>query len=110
MKHIKQFNINFNDWNEIDNDPDEFTGYKEFHQFLINNDILVEYINNFNNSYIWRSDINTDDSKNLNEFLNNWSSYDFIVKAFLWKKTKEGHKYWLSMDRKWTKLVNSKSF
>jgi len=109
MKYIKKLNINFNNWDEIDNVLNEFIGHENFYNFLKDNNILDKYINYFNISYKWR-EINDDDSRNLNEFLNNWAPYYFIIKSFLWKKTKEHHKFWFYINNKWkNKLENSKN-
>ena len=34
--------------------------------------------------------------------------YDFIFRAFSWKRTPQGHHFWLKMDMKWRKHLRRK--
>jgi hypothetical protein len=60
--------------------------------FLVNNDILDQWINNFEKDVSWRNE------EEIHEFLNiNHDSY-YINYAFNWENTEEGHDFWQKID------------
>jgi len=56
----------------------------------------------------WGNEINILTIPNLKEcFRNNRNLACLIDKAFLWNSTKEGHDFWMTLDRKWmAKMLN----
>lgn len=99
MKYIKLFdevNIDWNDWEEIDDDnmPDNFIGHEKFYQFLVDNGCLDEWILNMNKR-----------GKDIKKFLDNCRnfSYEFskyITLGFVWAGTKNGQNYWHAIYKK----------
>jgi hypothetical protein len=91
MKYIKEYkDIEWEFDEEETNVPVEFKGHEDFYDFLVNNDILDKWINNF---YQYK--------KEIYDFLNNISMY-----AFNWSDTKEGHDFWEKIYNKWINEIH----
>jgi hypothetical protein len=99
MKYIKLFeNI---DWDWVDEEKSEvsdFEGCEDFYNFLIDNNILDEYIYNFNKYKL-------DNKLDLKVFFDNYNKRDYLLKSFLWKLTKEGYEFWEKINIKWYKKI-----
>jgi len=100
MKYIKKLNINFDDWDDINEKP--FNGHNKFYNFLIKNKILNKYIYNYN-----KYKLNNNFLPDLNNFLNNSPQERFLTNSFLWRKTTEGHNFWSKKDDKWLKKLSN---
>ena len=62
---------------------------KTFKEFLINHNILDQYIKNV-------------DTKRVKEFINYGISFYYIIDAsFVWKRTSEGEDYWQNIQELW---------
>ena len=62
---------------------------KTFKEFLINHNILDQYIKNV-------------DAKRVKKFVNYGISFYYIIDAsFLWKRTPEGEDYWRNIHKLW---------
>jgi len=98
MKYIKLFeNI---DWDWVDEEKSEvsdFEGCEDFYNFLIDNNILDEYIYNFNKYKL--------DNKDLKVFLDIYNKRYYLLESFLWKLTKEGYKFWEKISIRWYKKL-----
>jgi hypothetical protein len=94
MKYLRLYeDIDFNKVDDFDELLEEFEGYEDFYNFLVNHDSLDEYVSNFK-----------DKNKNFNyplyykkvkDFLDKASKYEYISMAFDWGN-----------DRKWSHIHN----
>ena len=70
---------------------------KEFKNFLIQHNILDQYIKNV-------------DTKRVKKFVNyGISFYDIIDASFLWKSTPEGEDYWRNIHELWQQQYDDKN-
>ena len=70
---------------------------KEFKNFLIQHNILDQYIKNV-------------DTKRVKKFVNYGISFYYIIDAsFLWKRTPEGEDYWQSIHKLWQQQYDDKN-
>jgi len=108
MKYIKQLDIDFNNWDEInDNDIDIYQIYQDydtnvkyfdkFIQFLIDNNILNHFFINLKNSK-W--------NKNNYYYFKNHNIVDWIDQSFFWGSTSQGNDLWEKINRKWRYYKN----
>lgn len=86
------------------------TDIKKFIRFLKANNIYCEYITCATNpSYTF--DKHYGDTKQqydcLKDFLLNARKSYFIGNAFSWKKTPQGHEFWLQMSHLWMKYLKN---
>jgi hypothetical protein len=99
MKYIKEYkDIEWEFDEEETNVPDEFEGHEDFYNFLVNNDILDKWINNFEKAVTWRN------KEEIHDFLNIIDKSYYFDLAFFWKDTEEGHDFWNKINKKWCKL------
>jgi len=91
MKYIEQFeSINFEDWEEEEiNEDDSPLTNEEFVKFLNDNEIYDQFIKNYTNVIPIRN------------FCNKKDKLDYILSAFSWSGTKEGHFFWNKINQKW---------
>jgi hypothetical protein len=101
MKYIKEYkNIDWDfDKEEERNIPVEFKGHEDFYDFLVDNDILDKWINNFEKDVSWRKDVIWRNKKEIHDFLNN--NINYIDHAFNWSDTEEGYDFWIKIYNKW---------
>jgi len=107
-------NINFNNWDYIEID-DEFENHQDFYFFLVNNNILNNYIKYFNHSdsIIWRNNqyVLKKYKKyitNIKDFLNHIEQNRYINTAFDWGSTNEGFNYWEKLYNLWIIKIHFK--
>lgn len=97
MKYIKLYeNIEWN-WvqEEIDDSiPYAFKGYEDFYYFLIKNNILDNYIENFYNDSNFKY-------KTLSKMFSSVDKDNFIEQAFIWSLTPEGNTFWSYHNNSW---------
>jgi len=105
MKYIKLFeNI---DWDWMDEDesdiPYEFNDNEKFYNFLVDNKVLDQFIYNFDNYKL--------KEMNYSELLHR-NKNDYILWAFAWAETPEGHDFWSKLNYKWlhtNKILENKN-
>jgi len=102
MKYIKELNINFNDWDEVSDNSNEFKGHMDFYNFLIKNNILDSFLINFKHGYKWRNKLEIK-SNNLFDYIKEVKIIEYISGAFLWDGTKEGYDFWWEKNEQWIK-------
>jgi len=100
MKYIKLFeNI---DWDWMDEDesdiPYEFNDNENFYNFLVDNKVLDQFIYNFDNYKL--------KEMNYSELLHR-NKNDYILWAFAWDETPEGHDFWLNLNYKWIDFLHT---
>jgi len=104
MKYIKKYNENIEwNWVQEENDdsiPDDFKGYEDFYYFLIKNNILNNYIENFHNDSIARLRYPIK-YKTLSKMFSSVDKDDFIDQAFIWSLTPEGDTFWSYHNDSW---------
>ena len=70
---------------------------KIFKEFLINHNILDQYIKNV-------------DAKRVKKFVNYGISFYYIIDAsFVWKRTPEGEDYWQNIHKLWQQQYDDKT-
>jgi len=106
MKYIKKLNIDFNDWIEI-NIPNDFIDHEDFYQFLIDNNILHKYVNNFYNCKDISISRIRDNFTTIKMYLNFYSKSQFISSAFNWINTPEKYHFWEDYYIKWSHLLTN---
>jgi len=102
MKYIKELNIDFNNWDEVEN-YNEFYGHKIFFNFLKKNNILDSYINNFYNIDNSRMIRYKENLNTIKEFLDSNIKKNFIDSAFAWELTSEKPSFWIRYNVRWLK-------
>jgi hypothetical protein len=95
MRYIKKFESM--EWNFIDEEKPyivpEFEGNEDFYNFLVDNDVLDKYIDNYN-EYKFKK-------ISLKKYLKNIDKKNLIDNSFNWEITPEGHKFWSKLNDKW---------
>jgi hypothetical protein len=87
MKYIKEYkDIDWDFEEEEERVPDEFKGHEDFYNFLVDNGVLDQWINNLGN-------------KNIPDLLN--KDINIINYAFNWTSTEEGFNFWYKIHKKW---------
>ena len=102
MKYIREYkDIDWDDWEEEENDPYEvpyeFKGNEKFYKFLVDNDILEDYITNYYNGF--------NQQTTLKKFLKSRDMKNYIILSFDWSTT--DNNYWLKYNRQWISTINN---
>jgi len=119
MKYIKRLslkdktlNIDFNNWENIDdrnddfNIPDDFVDdYYRFISFLNKNNVYDKFIDNLKNPILNKGFIWLERTDNYKKFLTVLHPTNWINYSFNWSKSKDGENFWLDLDVKWVNLL-----
>lgn len=76
------------------------TWKQQFIKFLKDNNLYESYIFNFNNDFEYRLIYNLPNN-GAKAFFENTSHEYYILRAFEWDSTREGHLFWDKIDKKW---------
>jgi hypothetical protein len=125
MKYINKLNIDFNQWDKIENDINQFDedyvlsqlndnkkiNYLYLKKYLLEKGIFDIFFNNLLNDNItgrfkWYINLIKDKVELTNEnkiiyFLNINSKLKLVDSSFDWRISKEGYTYWLSIEQKY---------
>ena len=108
MKYLREF-IDFNDIDDI-GDYSEFEGHEDFKKFLDDNNVLDDFIYQFNNvDRYWRGirisgNNNRDD---LKYYLDNMDRSYYIANAFSWDESGDDD-LWYKLNDKWRELLKNR--
>jgi hypothetical protein len=102
MKHkyyIFEKNIEWDVWDTQEEPivPKEFKGHEDFYNFLVDNDVLDKYMENYDEGISGLS---------LENFLNSAGRpTNYISWAFIWTETNSGHDFWNKLNTKWIEYL-----
>jgi len=106
MKYIKKLNINFNDWEEIDDQKfkpyvDKYI-YDIFIDFLKRNNVYKSFFNNIKDYNLVKNfkwfEIDSSDFFNTQNY-NEW------INSFDWFSSNEDEKKWAKLNNEWRNIV-----
>jgi len=109
MKYIKKLNIDFNNWEEIDNEfliPYLYEiEYNKFINFLRYEEIYDKFVNNLKNydltkNFLWIISVDKYDKFFLVDKPITW-----ITSSFDWGHTNDGYIYWAKINDKWGNIL-----
>jgi len=103
MKYIKKLNIDFNNWEEIDDNRinNEFKDNIDFYNFLLENNILNEFIIGFKDKELKSS--MTWKETNLIDYFKKIKDKKYIIYAFNFELYNQKYNIinWNLINRKW---------
>jgi len=102
MKYIKEYkDIDWDDWDDVEDDPNihnDFIGHEDFYNFLVEHDVLNDFIYSYDPHY------STNNGMNLKEYLNNHKErHYFIDSAFDWSLHR--HVRWSKLSILWSRYM-----
>lgn len=71
---------------------------EQFNQFLLKHRIKRKFYHNYQQTRPFGPD--------TSDFFDSHSELSFLLRAFVWESTKEGHKYWNKINNEWVKEIN----
>lgn len=111
LKEYKKINWEFDiqDDEEKTDIPDDFENNEDFYNFLVDNNILSQYIYNFHNFKFENNEVflTSVDIYDIKSFINS-SKKEIINYAFDWSKTPEDHYFWLNYYNKWKNIIENR--
>jgi hypothetical protein len=120
MKYIKKLNIDFDNWEKINNNffnekyvliqlnQEEKNKYLLFINFLLQNNIFDKFFVNFFNkktTFYWDNFYKNEEDKII-DLISETPFNTLIPLSFNWNKTNEGFEFWNDIFKKWLILMN----
>ena len=76
-----------------------------FYRFLKINHAYYEFISNVNNFQIMTSSRRLQNLEDAKYYMGNQNVTNYIIYAFRWGHTKQGHSFWENLHNKWENIL-----